>query len=110
MNIVEIRQDDVNGFVTSMPAEVKVIPVATVEVAQVALRELLKKRFAEFDVEVEPVVDDKNYLSIDNNEPVEGAYDDHYTLCTLKGPDSSVPVADLFIEESPVQITWFLVD
>jgi hypothetical protein len=109
MQIVQIKQDDNNGFVCVVPAEVRVIPVDDIDEANKVLHKLVKGQLEKLDVEFEPIADGKHRSIYSNIEAVTDN-EDHYFICTATDVNSCVPVADIFIEETPIQITWFLVD
>ena len=110
MQIIQIIQGDINGFVSVVPQNVQTFPVNSVEEAQQKLIELLGKTFTEYDITVKPVVDDDCYRSIDEDgATVDTDNESHYSLSTVKSPSATEVVAELFIEESAVSITWFFV-
>ena len=111
MQIIQIMQGENNGFVSVVPQNVQAFPVNSVEEAQQKLIELMGKNFKEYEITVQPVVDDDSYLSIDEDgETVDTDVESHYCISTVKGPSATEVVAELFIEESAVSIAWFFVD
>ncbi len=108
MQIVQITQDDNNGFVSVVPAEVHVIPVDDIDEANKVLQKLVKGQMEKLDIEVEPIADGK-HRSIDSNIEVVTDNEDHYFIRTATVVNSCVPVAEISIEETPIQMTWFLV-
>lgn len=110
MQIIQIMQGENNGFVSVVPQNVQTFPVNSVEEAQQKLVELMGKKFTEYDITVKPVVDDSCYRSIDEDGvTVDTDQESHYSISTVKRPSATEVVAELFIEESPVSITWFFV-
>lgn len=111
MQIIQIMQGENNGFVSVVPQNVQAFPVNSVEEAQQKLVELMGKNFKEYDITVNPVVDDESYRSIDEDgATVDTDVESHYSISTVKGPSATDVVAELFIEESAVSIAWFFVD
>lgn len=109
MQIVQIKQDDNNGFVCVVPAEVQVNPVNDIGEANQVLQKLVKGQLEKLDIELEPIADGK-HRSIDSNIEVVSDNEDHYFIRTATDVNSCVPVAEISIEETPIQVTWFLVD
>lgn len=109
MQIVQITQDTNNGFVCVVPAEVHVIPVDDIDDANKVLQKLVKGQMEKLDVEAKPIADGK-HRSIDSNIEVVTDNEDHYFICTATDVNSCVPVAEISIEETPIQMTWFLVE
>lgn len=109
MQIVQIKQDDCNGFVCAVPAEVHVIPVDDFDEANKVLQKLVTGQMENLDIEVEPIADGK-HRSIDSNIEVVTDNEDHYFICTATAVNACVPVAEIYCEETPIQMTWFLVD
>lgn len=110
MQIVQIKQDDNNGFVCVVPASVHVVPVADIDEANKVLPFLLKGQLNKMDIEFEPIADGKRRYT-DSNEVLdeEDGDDDFYYLKTVTEASNTEPVAELAIEETPIQITWFIV-
>jgi len=114
MQIIQIRQDDNNGFVCVVPAEVRVIPVDSIDEANNVLPKLVKEQLNKLDVTFEPVVDGKQH-STDDNEVLDEDDDDYdpaadfYYIKSIKKPSNTNPVAELAIDETPIQLTWFIV-
>jgi hypothetical protein len=107
MHIVQIYTDYEHA---ERYTEVSLTPVANIETAQKALVSLVRKAFKKYDITVNPVVDDKVYRSIENDdETVDCSTDDHYCISTLKKPSATKPVAELVIEENALTIEWYLV-
>lgn len=110
MQIIQIMQGENNGFVSVVPQNVQTFQVNSIEEAQQKLIELMGKSFTEYDITVKPVVDDDNYRSIDEDgATVDTDQESHYSISTVTSPSATEVVAELFIEESPVSITWFFV-
>lgn len=111
MQIVQIKQDDNNGFVCVVPAEVHVIPVTDIDEATKTLQFLVKGQLKKLDVEFDPIADgnkrglDSNTLFDDADESDAG----FYYIQPLTEASNTKPVAELFCEETPIQMTWFLV-
>jgi hypothetical protein len=111
MNLVQIKQDEINGICTAIPEYVQVFPVADFEAAQSKLLELVQTEFAKLDVTIEPKAYKRQVcLSLDDNTKVEDEFDDHYFVSIPKKPSNTVPVAEIAVNESAVEINWFLVD
>ena len=55
MQIVQIQQDDNNGFVCVVPASVHVIPVTDIDEANKTLQFLVKGQLKKLDVEFDPI-------------------------------------------------------
>lgn len=116
MQIVQIKQDDNNGFVCVVPAEVYVIPVDDIDEASKTLQFLVKgKQFLlngqlkKLDVEFEPIADG-NKRGLDSNTLFDAKLDTgFYYIQPFTEASNTKPVAELFCEETPIQITWFLV-
>jgi len=115
MQIVQIKQDDNNGFgfVCVVPAEVHVIPVNDIDEASKVLHKLVKGQMEKLDIEFEPIADGKR-RSTDSNKVVrkddEAGDDDFYYIKKVKAASNTKPVAELYVNETPIQITWFLVE
>lgn len=111
MNLVQIKQDEINGICTAIPEYVQVFPVADFETAQSKLLELVQTEFAKLDVTIEPkAYKHRVCLSLDDNTKVEDEFDDHYFVSIPKKPSNTVPVAEIAVNESAVEINWFLVN
>jgi hypothetical protein len=108
MQIVQIKQDDNNGFVCVVPAEVHVIPVDGIDEANKVLQKLVKGQLETLDIEFEPIADGKR-RSIYSNEAIDDDECDFYYINPLTEPSNTKAVAEIAIEETPIQITWFLV-
>lgn len=112
MQIVQIQQDDNNGFVCVVPAAVHVIPVDDIGEANKVLQFLVQGQLKKLDIEFEPIADGK-HRSTDSNEVIDeddAAGDAFYYIKTLKKASNTKPVAELAVEETPIQMTWFLVE
>lgn len=112
MQIVQIQQDDNNGFVCVVPAVVHVIPVTDIDEATKTLQFLVKGQLKKLDAEFDPIADGKRRYT-DSNEVLDeedGDCDDFYYIQPLTEASNTKPVAELFCEETPIQMTWFLVD
>lgn len=112
MQIVQIKQDDNNGFVCVVPAEVHVLPVDDIDEANKMLPKLVKGQLENLDIEFEPIADGE-HRSTDSNEVIDeddDAGDAFYYLKTVTEASNTKPVAEIAIEETPVQFTWFLVE
>ena len=112
MQIVQIQQDDNNGFVCVVPAAVHVIPVTDIDEANKVLQFLVQGQLKKLDVEFEPIADGKHRYT-DSNEAIDeddDDGDDFYYIKPLTEPSNTKPVAELAVEETPIQITWFLVE
>lgn len=112
MQIVQIKQDDNNGFVCVVPAEVHVVPVTDIDEANKVLQFLVQGQLKKLDIEFEPIADGK-HRSTDSNEVIDEDDDDgdaFYYIKPLTEPSNTKPVAELAVEETPIQITWFLVE
>ena len=115
MQIVQIKQDDNNGFVCVVPAEVHVIPVNDLDEASKVLHKLVKGQLEKLDIEFEPIADG-NKRDLDSNTLFDDAdeSDDEdagfYYVQPLTEASNTKPVAELFCEETPIQMTWFLVE
>lgn len=110
MNVVKIINTSDSGFISVIPSHVSVYPVGSIEEAQQKVLSLVKEVFKELDITVEPVIDDKYYLSLENNSPVDCSEDEHYTVSTIKKPDATMPVAEINIPENGEVYTWFCVE
>ena len=108
MQIVQIKQDDYNGFVCVVPTEVHVIPVDDIDEANKVLQKLVKGQMENLDIEVEPIADGE-HRDIDSNEVIDDASDTFYYLKTATEASNTKPVAELAVEETPIQMTWFLI-
>ena len=109
MQIVQIKQDDNNGFVCVVPAEVHVIPVTDIDEANKVLQKLVKGQLEKLDVDVEPIADG-NKRGLDSNTLFDAKLDTgFYYIQPFTEASNTKPVAELFCEETPIQITWFLV-
>ena len=111
MHIVQIQQDDNNGFICVVPAEVHVSPVNDIDEANKVLPKLVKEQLEHLDIEFEPIADGKHH-SPDSNEVIDeddDAGDYFYYLNTVKEASNTEPVAEIVIDETPIQLTWFLV-
>ena len=111
MQIVQIKQDDNNGFVCVVPAEVHVIPVDDLDEAAKVLQKLVKGQLKKLDIEFEPIADGEHHY-LDNNEVIdmdEDAGDDFYYIKPVKKASNTKPVAEIAVNEPPIQMTWFLV-
>ena len=64
-------------------------------------------------VTFEPIIDGKR-RSTDSNKVVrkddEAGDDDFYYIKKVKAASNTKPVAELYVNETPIQITWFLVE
>lgn len=112
MQIVQIKQDDNNGFVCVIPAEVHVLSVDDIDEANKMLPKLVKGQLEKLDIEFAPTADGE-HRSTDSNEVVAdepGGDDDFYYLKTVTEASSTEPVAELSVNETPIQMTWFLVE
>lgn len=112
MQIVQIKQDDNNGFVCVVPAEVHLIPVDSIDEANKVLQQLVKSQMGKLDIEFEPIADGKHRYT-DSNEVIDEDDDDgndFYYIKKLTKPSNTKAVAELAVEETPIQVTWFLVD
>lgn len=110
MNVVKIIHTSDSGFISVIPSHVSVYPVDSIKEAQKKVLSLVKDVFNELDVTVEPVIDDKNYLSLDDNSPVDCSAAEHYSVSTIKKPDVTMPVAEIYIPENGDVYTWFCVE
>lgn len=116
MQIIQIKQDDNNGFVCVVPAEVHVLPVDDIDEANKMLPKLVKGQLEKLDVELAPIADgnkrglDSNTLFDDADESDDDSDADFYYLKTVTEASNTEPVAELSVEETPIQITWFLVE
>lgn len=111
MNLVQIKQDEIDGICTAIPEYVKVFPVADFETAQSKLLELVQTEFAKLDVTIEPKAYKRRVcLSLDDNTKVDDEFEDHYFVSIPKKPSNTVPVAEIAVNESAVEINWFLVN
>jgi hypothetical protein len=108
MQIVQIQQDDNNGFVCVVPASVHVIPVTDIDEANKVLPFLVKGQLKKLDIEFEPIADGK-HRDTDSNEAIDDAECDFYYINPLTEPSNTKAVAEIAIGETPIQITWFLV-
>ena len=112
MQIVQIKQDENNGFVCVVPAEVHVLPVDDIDEANKILPKLVKGQLEKLDIEFAPIADGE-HRSTDSNEVIDEEDDDangdFYYLKTVKEASNTEPVAEIAIEETPIQMTWFLV-
>jgi hypothetical protein len=115
MQIVQIQQDDNNGFVCVVPAAVHVIPVTDIDEANKVLQFLVKGQLKKLDVEFEPIADsnkrglDSNTLFDDADESDDDSDAGFYYVKPLTEPSNTKAVAELYCEETPIQMTWFLV-
>ena len=113
MQIVQIKQDDNNGFVCVVPASVHVIPVTDIDEANKVLQFLVKGQLKKLDIEFDPIADGE-YRYTDSNEVIDeddgNANGDFYYIKPLTEPSNTKPVAELGVDETPIQMTWFLVD
>lgn len=113
MQIVQIKQDDNNGFVCVVPAEVHVIPVDDIDAASKVLHKLVKGQLEKLDIEFEPITDGKR-RSTDDNKVIRKDDDDgdsdFYYIKKVKEASNTKPVAELAVNETPIQMTWFLVE
>ena len=112
MNVVQIMQGETNGFVTVIPGNVQVIQVDDIDDAKKTLSRLVAGQLKELDVDVEPVVDGE-YRNIDTNEVLDTACeddDDYYYIKDVTEPSPVTPVAEIYINESATQYTWFIVE
>lgn len=110
MNVVKIINTSDSGFISVIPSHVSVYPVDSIKKAQKKVLSLVKEVFNELDITVEPVIDDKNYLSLDDNSPVDCSEDEHYSVSTIKKPDVTMPVAEIYIPENGAVYAWFCVE
>ena len=113
MQIVQIKQDDNNGFVCVVPADVRLLPVDDIDEANKMLPKLVKGQMENLDIEFAPIADGK-HRHTDSNEVIDEENDDasdaFYYLKTVTEASNTKPVAEIAVEETPVQITWFLVE
>ena len=111
MHIVQFQQDDNNGFgfVCVVPAAVHVMPVTDIDEASKTLQFLVKGQLKKLDVEFEPIADG-NKRGLDSNTLFDAKFDTgFYYIQPFTEASNTKPVAELFCEETPIQITWFLV-
>ena len=111
MQIVQIKQDDNNGFVCVVPAEVHVIPVNDIDEANKMLPKLVKGQLEKLDIEFEPIADGKHRYT-DSNEVInkdDDDGDDFYYIKKVKKASNTKPVAEIAVNETPIQMTWFIV-
>ena len=111
MQIVQIKQDDNNGFVCVVPADVRLLPVDDIDEANKMLPKLVKGQLENLDIEFEPIADGE-HRSTDSNEVIDedDDGDTFYYLKTVKEASNTKPVAEIAVAETPAQITWFLVE
>lgn len=112
MQIVQIKQDENNGFVCVVPAEVHVLPVDDIDEANKILPKLVKGQLDKLDIEFAPIADGEHRHTDSNeviNEEDDDANGDFYYLKTVKEASNTEPVAELAVDETPIQMTWFLV-
>lgn len=109
MHIVQIKQDDYNGFVCVVPTEVHVIPVDDLDEAAKVLHKLVKGQLEKLDVEFDPIADG-NMRGFDSNTLIddEPEYGSYY-IQPLTEPSTDKAVAEISCDETPIQMTWFLV-
>lgn len=111
MQIVQIKQDDNNGFVCVVPAEVHVIQVNGIGEANKMLPKLVKGQLEKLDIEFEPIADGKHRYT-DSNEVInkdDDDGDDFYYIKKVKKASNTKPVAEIAVNETPIQMTWFIV-
>ena len=108
MQIVQIQQDDNNGFVCVVPVAVHVIPVTDIDEASKTLQFLVKGQLKKLDVEFDPIADG-NKRDLDSNTLFDDEDAGFYYIQPLTEASNTKPVAELFCEETPIQMTWFLV-
>lgn len=111
MQIVQIQQDDNNGFVCVVPAAVHVIPVDDIDEANKVLQKLVKGQLEKLDIEFEPIADGKHRYT-DSNEVInkdDDDGDDFYYIKKVKKASNTKPVAEIAVNETPIQMTWFIV-
>jgi hypothetical protein len=104
-------QGENNGFVSVVPQNVKVITVDYIDEANKAIKLLVSKNLKELDVEFDPIADGE-YRSVDNNDVLDNVCEDDtdfYYIKTATEPNSTEPVAEIYVQESAVQLTWFIV-
>ena len=114
MQIVQITNEDQHGcgLLCVVPAEVHVLPVDDIDEANKMLPKLVKGQMEKLDIEFEPIADGKHRYT-DSNEVLDeddGDCNDFYYIKTVKKPSNTKPVAELAVEETPIQMTWFLVE
>jgi hypothetical protein len=113
MQIVQITNEDKHGcgLLCIVPAEVHVIPVDDIDEANKMLPKLVKGQLEKLDIDFAPIADGE-HRGTDSNAVIEeeSSDDDFYYLKTVKEASNTEPVAELSIEETPIQVTWFLVD
>ena len=115
MQIVQITNEDQHGcgLLCVVPAEVHVLPVDDIDEANKMLPKLVKGQMEKLDIEFEPITDGKR-RSTDSNKVVrkddEAGDDDFYYIKKVKTASNTKPVAELYVNETPIQITWFLVE
>lgn len=116
MQIVQIKQDDNNGFVCVVPTEVHVVPVDDLDEAAKVLHKLVKGQLEKLDVEFEPIADgnkrgfDSNTLIDDADESDDEPESGSYYIQPLTEPRTDKAVAEISCDETPIQLTWFLVE
>ena len=109
MQIVQIKQDDNNGFVCVVPAEVHVIPVDDIDEANQVLQKLVKGQLEKLDIEFAPIADGEHRCTYSNEAIDDNDDGDFYYIKPLTEPSNTKAVAEISIEETPIQMTWFLV-
>lgn len=112
MQIVQIKQDDNNGFVCVVPADVRVLPVDDIDEANKILPKLVKGQLEQLDIEFAPIADGE-HRGTDSNAVIESESSDadYYYLKTVKAASNTTePVAEISINETPIQMFWFLVE
>ena len=111
MQIVQIKQDDNNGFVCVVPADVRVLPVDDIDEANKMLPKLVKGQLEQLDIEFAPIADGEHHGTDSNAVIEEESSDaDYYYLKTVKEASNTEPVAEISINETPIQMFWFLVE
>lgn len=112
MQIVQITNEDEHGcgLLCVVPAEVHVLPVDDINEANKMLPKLVKGQLEKLDIEFAPIADGE-HRGTDDNEVIdeEMGDDDFYYLKTVKEASNTEPVAEIDVNETPIQITWFIV-
>lgn len=111
MQIVQITNEDEHGC--GLLCVVPALPVDDIDEANKMLQKLVKGQMEKLDIEFEPIIDGKR-RSTDSNKVIrkydEAGDDDFYYIKKVKAASNTKPVAELYVNETPIQITWFLVE
>ena len=109
MQLIKITQYNGDAFISIIPGKIDLVSVGSIDTAQEILLDQVKEELETHGYNIDPVIDDVDYRSVNDNSVPESTDLDHYSVSTLKAPDNTLAVAEVYIENT-TQVTWFLVD